>query len=194
MVKIEEKIPEEYLRVVLEEFYNHYTNMFRLIKPIIGKPKFTLDAQKYNHYNKSNCYDLVMETVNDIRTKTTNKVVCLYDNNNILKSIAVIIINEDEIELKNLVYLDYPNKLEEFIYANEMIHFVETKFDGYRITWEVSKKPNTLFEILVNTGYDYKIEDDSLRVAKHVTLLLQKDLRIKEKEDEWTLSRKQTQE
>ena len=134
MVKIEEKIPEEYLRVVLEEFYNHYTNMFRLIKPIIGKPKFTLDTQKYNYYNKSNCYDLVMETVNDIRTKTTNKVVCLYDNNNILKSIAVIIINEDEVELKNLVYLDYPNKLEEFIYTNEMIHFVETKFDGYRIT------------------------------------------------------------
>ena len=75
-----------------------------------------------------------------------------------------------------------------------MIHFVETKFDGYRITWEVSKKPNALFEILANTGYDYKIEDDSLRAAKHVTLLLQKDLRIKEKEDEWTLSRKQTQE
>ena len=61
MVKIEEKIPEEYLRVVLEEFYNHYTNMFRIIKPILGKPKFTLDAQKYNYYNKSNCYDLVME-------------------------------------------------------------------------------------------------------------------------------------
>lgn len=218
MVRLEEQIPEGYLKDFFEELYNYYNKMYRVIGPIFRKPNFNKESEKYNIHNKFDyCHNAVLDTITDIKSKTNNNLLCLYDKNEELKSSAVIIINEDEVLIKDLIYFGFPSKLEEFAYVNELVHYIESEYNGYKIIWQVAKKQSFLTENLCDRGYHYKIDDDTIRkthtifdylftdnsknqknnpidIEKCVTLLLEKDLRVRKNLDEWTRRRQKSEE
>ena len=192
MIRIEkEKLPKEYERVILEEYYNFFQKLNGTNKFFPAKPNFTTDVDKQK---LTSLHDEDFKSALD----AYNSITCddiefmLYIPRDVVTAIARLKIDDTSLHITEIVFLDYPKRAEVVkatikIISECLIYGAELNLET--LYFEIPKFNETSLMVALNNGFNYYDEPISVR-ERNQTFLLEKEI-IRRKENERTHRRQQ---
>ena len=194
MIRIEkEKLPKEYERVILEEYYNFFQK-FNGSSLFQTKPNFTTNVEKQKISSlHDESFQEAIEAYNSISQNDIEFM--LYLPKDVVTALARIKLDETSLHIAEIIYLDYPGKNE--IVKTTLKIIAECLEYGKQLNleklyFEIPKFDNIALMVALNNGFSYYEESIAAR-KENQTFLLEKNI-IRKYENEWTRSRKQGKE
>lgn len=195
-----EQIPKEYERVILEEYYDFFANMYGTSSTLFrGKKTFTTDRNKLSKKDKSDqILAASIGALESVAKAEDLEFVLNKESDGRISALARIRVRQDsDIHIADIIFLEYQNELEKKQIVKNMINFLEDyalKLNCQEIYYEVPKSDYLGIELALENGLNY-IEEPNKITSIYRTYLFFKDLNLsKENTNEWTLNRKQTKE
>ena len=187
MINLVKKIPVNYERTVLEEYYKFY--LFQNgKKDLINKNvKFTMDDEKLSIKEKEN--KSLMDSINTLKNENDKFTFMLsFNDEERLIAVARIGINRNYVHICDIVYTNYPNPSEQVEILNELIPKIEeiASLNGQEVDFEIPI--NDKAAIYFAKMFDYEQMADEKDVFR--TYMFTKKIE-KRNNYEQTLSRKQ---
>ena len=192
---VRDKLPKEYERVVLEEYYDFFTNMYgNMQKFFRGKITFSTDESKLN--KKDLADPILASSIGVLASVSNNKDIefVLYKENDRPSAIARIrVTRNSDIHIAEILFLDYQSEQEK----NEIIEILLERLELYAQTlncktlyYEIPKFDDLGTDVALSSGFK-SIEEQNRVTSQFRTYVFYKDLELKREENGCTFSRKQ---
>mgnify|MGYP001859469171 CR=1 FL=1 len=195
---VREKLPKEYERVVLEEYYKLFTNMYGTGPTLFRGPiTYSLDESKLT--KKDLADQILTSSIGAVKSvyEDDNLEFILYrENDNRISALARIRINENsDIHIAETLFLEYQDYDEKIRIISDIISELEEyarSLDCSILYYEIPKYDTESLDIAFYNGF--KGIDESQRItSSQRTYLLSKPIALtRSNPDGCTLSRKQT--
>ena len=192
MIRIEkESLPKEYERAIIEEYYRMYNEREGFPRPFNQNVRYTADESRLRKRDLNNS-DLMKAIKAYSSISEDNIEFICYGPDDVITTIARIMISENNIHIIDILFLNYPYLQEKMSYIKNIIDIASNY--GYQngcktISCEVGKtdKDSLLFTMLKNMGF--VLPKDALKEAsQYPTYIMEKGIIRK---DEQTRRRKQ---
>ena len=194
---VREKLPKEYERVVLEEYYKLFTNMYGTGPTLFRGPiTYSLDESKLT--KKDLADQILTSSIGAVKSvyEDDNLEFILYrENDNRISALARIRINENsDIHIAETLFLEYQDYDEKIRIISDIISELEEyarSLDCSILYYEIPKYDTESLDIAFYNGF--KIVDEPQRItSSQRTYLLSKPIAlVRSNSDGCTLSRKQ---
>lgn len=191
MIEIKNELPKEYERVVLEEYYNLFKNMYGItFNPFRSERRFTTDREKLNE--KDSVDPLMVSAIGALESLSIDeniKLLLYKEEDGRISSIARIRITpKSNIHIAEVIFLEYQSFAEKSNIIKEMINYltdVASRIECLEVSIEVPDYDEDILHIILDNDLK-KLEEKKSRF--YHTKIYKRDIK---KEHECTLSRKQ---
>lgn len=192
---VRDKLPKEYERVVLEEYYDFFTNMYgNMQKFFRGKITFSTDKSKLNQKDLAD--PILTSSIGALTSVTNNKDIefVIYKENQNASAVARIrVTRNSNIHVAEILFLDYQSEQEKM----EIIDIILKRLELYAQTlncqtlyYEIPKFDSLGIDVALSSGFK-SIEEQNRVTSQFRTYVFYKDLELKREENGCTFSRKQ---
>ena len=194
---VREKLPKEYERVVLEEYYKLFTNMYGTGPTLFRGPiTYSMDESKLT--KKDLVDQILISSIGAVKSvyEDDNLEFILYrENDNRISALARIRINENsDIHIAETLFLEYQDYDEKIRIISDITSELEEyarSLDCSILYYEIPKYDKDGWNAAIFNGF--KIVDEPQRItSSQRTYLLSKPIAlVRSNADGCTLSRKQ---
>lgn len=193
---IREKLPKEYERVVLEEYYNFLLAMYGSSHLGRSSLKFTRDKSKHSRRELSDpLFGSALGILDSLENDNDLELIVNKEDDGRISAIARIrVIEGKEIHIAEILFLEYQDEIEKMTIMNEMF----AKITEYAsclncpdVYYEIPKYADFLISFSLSEGF-VPIEEPERVTSANRTYVLRKSVNLNRSgEDGCTLSRKQ---
>lgn len=198
MIDIErEKLPKEYERVVLEEYYNLFRDMYGASNPILrGRKTFSTDRSKLTEKDLAD--PILTSSIGTLESVARNdniEFVLYKEDDGRISAIARIRVNEGkEIHIAEVLFLEYQDDEEKRKIINSLVATISEyalNLDCPELYYEIPKNDSLSISTVIEDGFGRIIESEKI-TSVYRTFVFYKTLMPKRrKSNEWTRSRQQ---
>ena len=195
---VREKLPKEYNRVVLEEYYKFFTNMYGTGHNLFRGPiTYTMDESKLS---KKDLTDPILTSsigaVKSVYEDDNLEFILYRESDNRISALARVRINENsDIHIAEVLFLEYQDYEEKIRIISDIISELEEyarSLDCSTLYYEIPKYDKESLDIAFYNGFK-GIEESKRVTSSQRTYLLSKPITLtRSNPDGCTLSRKQT--
>ena len=193
---VKEKLPKEYERVVLEEYYDFFSNLYGIPSSVLrGKPTFTTDLEKLSRRDFKD--QILMSSIGALDSINSENIefVTNKESDGRISAIARIRVKDTDIHIAEILFLEYQDNDEKSRIAKDIFATLEqygTDLNIPMLCYEVPQNDEIGIDIVLENGFSF-IEEPSHETSIHRTFVFEKSLEPTRNQNGCTLNRKQTQ-
>lgn len=193
-----EKLPKEYERVVLEEYYNFFANMYGTRNPLFrGRITYSTDESKLTPKDLSD--PILTSSIGAIKSVCNDdnlEFVLNREDDGRISAVARIRINKNsDIHIAEVLFLEYQTDEEKMQIISDFVRELEeyAKYqDCKEVYYEIPKFDEVGLDAAIFNGF-YQVDEPKKITSAHRTYLFYKPISLTRIDpDGCALSRKQT--